>query len=692
MQDLDEITYKLRSKLSCGPTSTSAPVPTSHGLEFDPTAISQLHQGPLTSTMSDMGGLDLPRSQRDTPRDDLGNTGSHGAESSRTAGDSGQFSTEKYDESAPTSQRSASERMDTMRSGVTPRDFLDSGYPPNTNNNSNVEDPEQNMWMTLSPRNDDEKKDEYSESGGFSFRRSQRDELHTPRDGLHTPRDTGASSNMENVLQSNMVETIQQHIDNAKKLLTEVKESNTNDHKQMSIIQEYSENDKSDSEDEVDNKYYHRYRDLLDNEQDESDKDENEEEEDEGEIVVPRRINDVSGKFSPTGEIIMLSEDMESPVPYERSSGDHRTPRGHDSPRGHDMRHFMEQGSSVKSESASGSQPSTARSGSTIEAHGDGQEDMLQDMESDSDKSDAEDNADVDNGDAGDQDEVPRSGSSRLMEGQFEIQFDEKDSWLSDSDKEEGRPLVVDSRYVHNQAQMLKQKHTRQDSDTGYSSRDNASESYLTPSAAGTNSETDMSRLHDNDHWSDQRESGEDQVFIERHKNRLLANVELESTGGSFGLRYEPGPSRISSAGSRQTRQSSEPSVTESFDEKEEQNYLKQELEPIESELETLQPASARSNELEDFFNGGDTQKRTLDSNRKSRTNSECSIKTVSDFNNQANNSGSQGKGDNSASSSRGTTPRSCNSGGVPNFFMPVHHLEESLRTLQAATSKVTKN
>ncbi|WAQ99921.1 C2CD3-like protein [Mya arenaria] len=666
MQDLDDITYKLRTKLTCQPTS-SAP---GQVLDFDLPVTTQSGQYPLTSTQSDFTGFDLPRSQRDTPRDDLGNTGSHGAESSRTVGDSGQYSVEqsgeKYDDSAPVSQRSASDRLDTLRSGVTPRDFLDSGLP-NTNNNSNTEEPEQNVWLTISPRESNEKKDEYSESGGFSYRRSPRETTHTPREKVTTPRD------FENMLNANMAETVQHHIDNAKKLLNEVKEENkANDQKQMSVIQEFSENDHSDrSDDEGDNRYYHRYRDLLDNEQDESDKEEaNEEEEEEedeeddeeGEIVVPRRINDVSGKFSPTGEIIMLSEDLSSSVPY-----------GHGSMKGPAQRF----GAQIDRKSEPVSLPNTPRNSESTGTGGECPEEILQDVEYDQD----------------DEDTSLREKSNVHMEEKDEIQFNEKDSWLSDSDKEEDHHVVVDSRYVHNQANLLKHKQQRQDSDTGYSSRDNVSESYLTPSAAGTNSETDISRLQEHEHWSDQRESVDDHVFIERHKNRLLANVELESTGGSFGMRYDPGPSRISSAGSRQTRQSSEPSVTESFDEKEEQDYLKQNLEPIESERENLQPMSARTQEIEDFF-CGDSQKEATDNVYKSRSDSDCSHDTFNDFEQKANSSGrlsnrSQGKGANSGGSSRELTPRDTTKGAVPNFFMPVQDLEESLKKLKAVTNKV---
>lgn len=660
MQDLDDITSRLKTKLTCGPSTYQG------SSDFD--RPSSCEQYPLTSTQSDLT-FDLPRSQRETPRDELANTGSQGAESNRTGGDSGAYSVEqsneKYDDSAPVSQRSASDRLDTMRSGATPRDFLDSGIP-HTNNDSNTEDPDQNVWMTISPRESNEKKDEYSESGGFSFRRSPRDSMLTPREHFsprnnfyvpngnthHTQDISKETKDIEQVLNSDLTNHIQQNIDNARKLFSEVKDAKNGDQKQMSIIQEYSENDHSDSEGEG-NKYYHRYRDLLDNEDGVSDKGEEEEEdEDEGEVIVPRRINDVSGKFSPTGEIIMLSEDISQTVPYGVSS--------------------LKYDKTLEPESDSETYQVPNKSPR-------GPEDVLQDIDSDEEE-----------------ELKPRREIQVHMSDKDEIIFDEKDSWLSDSDKEVEENPPVYNRYLGNQGHLAKHKPQRQDSDTGYSSRDNVSESYLTPSAGGTNSETDMSRLHEHEHWSDQRESGDDPVFIDKTKGRLLSNVELESTGGSFGLRYDSGAaSRISSAGSRHTRKSSEQSVTESFDEKEEQDYLRQELEPIHSARETISssretnpPHSARTEELDSFFN---SEQQTSKNNvqERSRSGSECSVN--SDNSARFRESGGSNR---SGQQRDGRSPREAATRAtkqpVPNFFMPVQHLEESLRTLQVVTNKVS--
>lgn len=668
MQDLDDITSKLRTKLSCG---VSTPAHHTSNLnrvaEFEPSSTSMQGQYPLTSTQSDLT-FDLPRSQGDTPRDDLVNTGSHGAESTRTGGDSGTYSVEqsneKYDDSAPVSQRSASDRLDTLRSGTTPRDLLDSGIPQ-TNNNSNSEEPEQSVWMTKSLGESLEKKDEYSESGGFSFRRSPRDSVHTPRD-MYSPRDNFHMSNgvdhatkeaktvkdLEQVLHDNLTGNVQQHLDNARRLLAEAKESRNVDQKQMSIIQEYSENDKSDSDGEDENRYYHRYRDLLDNEDNVSDNDKDDDnEEEEGEVIIPRRINDVSGKFSPTGEIIVLSDSFKESVPYGVSSSysDQKTVN--------DLFQTAPKGKTVPKET----------SGET--------EVVLEDL-------DSEDESE------------PNKDAQVHMANQDEIVFDEKDSWLSDSDKETEGNLMACNRYLSSHGHSVKPKHCqRQDSDTGYSSRDNVSESYLTPSAGGTNSETDMSRLQEPEHWLDQRENGEDPVFVDKAKGRLLANVELESTGGSFGLRYDSGgASRISSAGSRHTRKSSEQSVTESFDEREEQDYLKQELEPIHSARETTSIHSSSGevnlppgeNDFEEIVMGVAYDKQTV---HFDRTGSESERSENSEMNSARigteNVFSCQGLGNALGEGTR-------KSSRVPNFFMPVQHLEESMRTLQVVTNKVS--
>ncbi|CAC5390128.1 unnamed protein product [Mytilus coruscus] len=64
------------------------------------------------------------------------------------------------------------------------------------------------------------------------------------------------------------------------------------DPKEMSIIQEKTEYEGSDGE--GDPNYYHRYRDILDEEENEDDSDAERSDED---VIMPRTLNDVSGKF-----------------------------------------------------------------------------------------------------------------------------------------------------------------------------------------------------------------------------------------------------------------------------------------------------------------------------------------------------------------------------------------------------------
>lgn len=620
MQDLDEITSNLRAKL-CHTESNTSP-------DFDVPVTGWAQHGPLTSTLSTVSSFDLARSQHETPREDLANTGSNGAESCRTAGDSGAYSVdhsgEKYEESAPTSQRSVSDRMDTLRSGVTPRDFLDSGIN-NTNNYSNIEETEQNVLLTISPRRESiDRKDEYSESGGFSFKGITRDPLHTPRDSRNSPRDFQQNSNgnyddLQTKINSNSMKEVREALYRSEQ-------------KQMSIIPEFSEKD-SVVDDDEDNKYYRRYEDMLDREEEAENANDDEED---GEIIVPRRINDVSSKISQESKIKMLT------------GGNNLVPdevQNYPNTRYEDSRHLL------------------------VEVH-----DIQEDTESDTEM-------------------VPKETHSVLLTNQEQVNFHERDSWMSDSDKEvENVGQDIGYRYLHNREHLLKLK--RQDSDTGYSSRDNVSESYLTPSAGGTNSETDMPRFHEHGHW-DRRYSDDRQ---DKSKMCLLSNVELESTGDSIGVRYDQTQphSRISSAGSRQTGKSSEPSVSESFDEKEEAEYLKTELEPIHSARKTdTQPVLAKTSELEDFFS---TAKHKFTSEHsRARTSSESSQysddcdKNMDDRScDSARLNSDKYNGANIDLKSTPRTPQGASQNqSVPNFFMPVHHLEESLKTLQVFTNKI---
>ena len=490
LQDLDDITNNLKSRLRVTSVQSSSQA-RPQGMDFQSLPeydIPVTTRYPLTSTQSTISTSNEGiRSQRDTPRDDLALTGSHGGESARTMGDSGAYSVERSDEkydSAPDSQRSCSDRIDTFKYGSTPRDLAgtlgDSGII-NTNNNSNNdnEDLSLNIASSLTPRASHELEDRYDQSGGFSYK-SNGDTLHTPRDARPSPRDmmNGMLSSDRLMQRSNGASRNGVSNENDDKRngggQTEAEKLDKNQ-KQMSIIEEFPENDGSDSEDDS-QRYYHQYRDMLDKDDDDDDKsDADSDATEDDEIVVPRRLNDTMGKYSPTGEIIMLCDENNHSVPYERTT--------------------------EKSGELAGSV-----------------------------NSDFNDNA---NG--RDEDVTPRlRNPEQSMEDR--IRFNEKDSWLLDSDHEgEGNDVLAD---IH------RYKPQRHDSDTGYRSGD-ISES-LNPDALGTNSESDMSHLHDHKHFDMKFSANLDDITNPR---RLLANVELESTAGSLATKLG---SRMGSADSRQ--------------------------------------------------------------------------------------------------------------------------------------------
>ena len=643
LEDLDDITNNLKSRLRVTSVQPSSQLLSQVPQSLPEHDIPVSSQYPLTSTQSTIStSQDGIRSQRDTPRDDLALTGSHGGESARTMGDSGAYSVERSDEkydSAPDSQRSCSDRIDTLRYGSTPRDFVatlgsDSGIN-NTQNNSNNDndDLSLNIASSLTPRASTEIEDRYAQSGGFSYK-GNGDTYRSPRDYRPSPRDMSGMSSFDqltprgNSIASHSGESEDKNSNAVSH--SEVKRSD-NDQKQMSVIEEFPENVGSDSEDES-QRYYHQYRDMLDSADENDDKSDTES--DEGEIVVPRRLNDTSGKYSPTGEIIMLCDNNHS-VPYTRTPADP-----------HDSSEFNPK-SELDHESAK-------------------RDDIVDE----------------------DYDITPRNNNPEKTLAE-RVQFNEKDSWFVDSDKEEeGNDVLADiGRY----------KTQRQDSDTGYRSGD-ISES-LHPDALGTNSESDMSHLRDHRHL-DTKFSAVDDITNPR---RLLSNVELESTAGSGPMRLG---SRMGSADSRQFQRSLSNRSDEKTDVEfhrslsnnssersdRDMDHVNVDLNVDCDNIENVQPLSARSEELEDFFS---TKQRQL---------------SVSQSSQESQNSSSRFKDSDLKPTSKTGTPRSENIeitreplvNGVdsedntvvnaaqdssrqkmPNFFMPVQHLEESMRTLQ---------
>ncbi|XP_071126216.1 C2 domain-containing protein 3-like [Mytilus edulis] len=327
MQDLDEITYKLKQKLVTSPPTTGSSFHVQHqpqyvtsydtphlnqsGSSLPVTCQSQQLVNSLTqSGVSTLSSLQFAQSRQDTVRQneaELMLTGSQEAESSQTGADSGAFSathsSEKYqDHDALDSHRSGSDKLDTFRFGTTPRDFVGltetnstlacDSTPRDQSNNSDT-----GINMKFTPRDDEL----LSTSNTFTSNATPRDPTVlgvTPRDN-YSPREITENSDPSSLGFMYHGENSQRSTGSFK--LDSARSSNGNgngnghnhvDPKEMSIIQEKTEYEGSDGE--GDPNYYHRYRDILDEEENEDDSDAERSDED---VIMPRTLNDVSGKF-----------------------------------------------------------------------------------------------------------------------------------------------------------------------------------------------------------------------------------------------------------------------------------------------------------------------------------------------------------------------------------------------------------
>ncbi|KAK3584373.1 hypothetical protein CHS0354_001298 [Potamilus streckersoni] len=629
LQDLDEITNKLKTKLSTSPAS-AAIIPESSHLEFTIPARTEAVPFPLTSTQSTIVSVDISlHSQRNTPRDDLGTTRSNeGESSSQMVVDSGAYSVEnsgeKYDQDVLDSHRSCSDKIDTFRFGATPRDYVgqaesDSGFQfdstPREMLNTGTSQPED---LVYTPR------DQYSESGGFSFRNS--------------PRENARVNGKDASYLSPRVTTQDEH--SAKTaVIKDDQNSNTissnyspvqKDAKQMSVIQEFSEHDGSGSDHDEEKQFYHHYRDILSAE-DEYSKSDVSDREEEGDIVVPRTLNDISGRFAAPGAKDPDFDVLGNPLLTDNS---------------HVIRSYV-------------SVPSHQRQNES-------------DSDSDTEKFQ----------------KISKSKSGRLDK---RSKLQERDSWLSDeSDKE---TYHGENRYFHrpDSGSVLCAKYkVRQDSDTGYSSRDNISECFQAPIPAVNQSE--IRSLRTGGH-NDIDLENEKPVFDEKHSRHLLSNVDLDSLiSGSVGTRDSGHTSRVSSAGSYpRQRTLSEQSfeLAEEPLEEEEHDFI-QASKPPDGKIST------RGEELEDFFSQtkhksqerADIQSMNhtvhftphgAERDSRLKTNpisipsgdiSELDIAEDADY-----------TGENKTTGSKGDQK-------IPQFFMSVEHLQESMKRLQVVTSR----
>ncbi|XP_069129079.1 C2 domain-containing protein 3-like isoform X6 [Argopecten irradians] len=321
MQDLDDITSKLKQKLVSPSSVNTSSLPRSQ-----PELRAPDHNIPIQSIISPLSTLQLTSTLKGDS--ELLLTGSNEAESSRTAVDSGAFSvtqsSEKYQE-ALDSQRS-SERMDTLRMGVTPRDFDQGGQdttqeaqkssgstPRDAHNFSDT-----GIHMGYTPREDT------VSTGGFNAVVTPRDQ--TPQ-SLTSPHDSNGNARDRHVSGSSSASlgfSYQGETSGSSRtgVVTPGRNTTTgtqdNDVKEMSVIQEFTENEEDigSNNGEEDEQYYQEYRDILD-EQENQDESGDEEEN----VVVPRTLNDVSGKFGgiPGHSVYMDSNGHGSPREFVRN-------------------------------------------------------------------------------------------------------------------------------------------------------------------------------------------------------------------------------------------------------------------------------------------------------------------------------------------------------------------------------------
>nr|XP_011413692.2 C2 domain-containing protein 3 [Crassostrea gigas] len=337
MQDLDQITSRLKQKLT---PVYSLPQHLSSEPEA-PVSCRSTGHATLTSThsgLSTISTLHLQHSQRDSSRtqeSELLLTASNEAESSRTGVDSGVLSvtqsSEKYqDQEALDSQRS--DGLDAFRLRSLTHEF-NKDSPRDQNSDTGIHCP-------YKLREDDSS----SNSNVGNTPRDSHSKSSTPRGS--TPRDPYSVSNGSKMsdpsslgfqYQGDMssrshISAKSSYQDGGGKSPVDVafglaneKNSNVNfnsnekkmESKDMSVIEENAD----ESGGEGDEKYYHRYRDILD-EQDS----EGSEVESEADIVVPRTLNDVSGKFGgiPGHEAHSNIGPRESPREFHQS--DHTMP------------------------------------------------------------------------------------------------------------------------------------------------------------------------------------------------------------------------------------------------------------------------------------------------------------------------------------------------------------------------------
>lgn len=641
LQDLDDITNKLKTKLHVVPAEFDKGQNSSNQVDVVCSTPIPMGSGEMTltsthSALSTISSLQFTHRSARINESEVQLTGSNEVESSQTAVDSGAFSvthsSEKYQDIDPPDSQRSCDRIDTFRMGMTPRDLAHTGpldserstfhygsTPRSAQNNSTTSDLGQydttprdtqnysnnsEMCRTReSPRNEDRNSNTL-EQGLIS------ETQNLPNSELHlSPRDltigTGLiSANSDEVSLGFSFSGEMSHRSHGE--LSQRSQNgggfsnsgHTEHHKKdMSIIQENNED--SDGEG---GEYYHRYRDLLDEEENDENTDI---ENDEGDIIHPRTINDVSCKFGGPVMATNISALRPHTPPKQNGSEDHTMP-------------FDVLGSG--SRGTKSSTPDTKNTASD-------REDMLSDHE----------------------ENVPNQNFTKQMPLSRKHLFEERDSWISDSEGENAE--------IHQEVEHL----DINEHDGGVT--------MVSP------------RENKNDIEDDVYET--DNTKAARMRKNLLSNVELESSSSGSVIHRQDSErdSRMSSAGSRRTHRTlSEQSCASQRNEEVKQQIVKEE------------------DDIDTFFTSDDKISKEMpvvsDETSGSRSSSPIPFggkNEIPVF--MQNGDGLDSEDDDDETEqplrhSEMTENRNRDQmTGVPNFFIPMQHMEESMKALYLATA-----
>jgi hypothetical protein len=411
--------------------------------------------------------------------------------------------------------------------------------------------------------------------------------------------------------------------------------------KDMSVIEENAD----ESGGEGDEKYYHRYRDILDEQDSEGSGDESE-----AEVVVPRTLNDVSGKFGgiPGHSIHLSTSPRDSPREFHHS--DHTMPFD------------------VRSDSRSGSK-SNSGSKKTSE------------------------------GDLTDREELPTENlqDSRCDKHQFYV---EKDSWFSDEEVDLQRSRYEPSYGPGSRSNPLEPQEEENPQDIV------EKDSWFSSDHSKSNLDSSNFRIDNEDNQSN----------VPRNSKHLLSKVKLDTISSVGSREYDSfyteekdllNNVELASVTSGTNTQKGESVHDSTSVHNSTASFLLRKSADYENfnEEESTVDTAAKSpkliydhvvNELEEFF------EQSKSGNVGNPLGDVCESGESGDFvysEEPENGSGDveefvQEVVEEVEIWTASTNPDSRPDGGqqLPNFFLPVEHLQESMKVLHLATEGVPAN